>query len=171
MKMFSVSEVIEAYEFDIEMLREDKKNSNRSKLIQRDNLMLQFLRTLPLDMKITAEATVTGYAKLNAGSLAEIVLNYHINKDKNRDYLEKSGGKYDAKRGCIGVEIKLSINGSCYNTPIQERALVYLVNRDGVFMIKADNVEGLLNNKKLPYKYEEGMTEIEYLSRAMGYNK
>lgn len=171
MKMFSVSEVIEAYEFDIEMLREDKKNSNRSKLIQRDMLMLQFLRTLPLDMCITAEATPTGYAKINAGSLTEIILNYHISKDKEKTYLEKSGGKYDAKRGCIGVEIKLSVNGSCYNTPIQERALVYLVNRDGVFMIKADMVDEVSNNKKLPFKYVEGLTEIAYLSRAMGYNK
>ena len=53
MKMFTVSEIIEAYEFDIEMLRADKKNSNRSKLIQRDKMMLQFLATLPEDMKIS----------------------------------------------------------------------------------------------------------------------
>ena len=42
MKVFTVREIIDAYEFDIEMLRADKKNSNRSKLIQRDELMLQF---------------------------------------------------------------------------------------------------------------------------------
>ena len=41
--MFTIKEIIEAYEFDIEMLRADKKNSNRSKLIQRDNLMLQLI--------------------------------------------------------------------------------------------------------------------------------
>ena len=65
MKVFTVREIIDAYEFDIEMLRADKKNSNRSKLIQRDNLMLQFLATLPEDMKISAEQTPTGFAKIN----------------------------------------------------------------------------------------------------------
>lgn len=168
MKMFTVNEIIEAYEFDIEMLKADKKNSNRSKLIQRDNLMLQFLATLPKDMKISAEATPTGYAKINAGSLTEIILDYHITKS-NAKYLEKASGKYDTKRGCIGVEIKLSINGSCYNTPIKERSLVYLVNREGVFMIKADTVAEVLNGTKLPFKAVEGLTRIDYLSKAMGF--
>ena len=87
--MFTVSEIIDAYEFDIEMLRADKKNSNRSKLIQRDNLMLQFLATLSKDMKISAEATPSGYAKINAGSLTEIILDYHITKSGAK-YLEKA---------------------------------------------------------------------------------
>ena len=168
MRKIKVIEVIEAYEFDIEMLRADKKNSNRSKLIQRDKLMLQFLATLPKDMTISAEATPTGYAKINAGSLTEIILDYHITKSEAK-YLEKAGGRYDTKRGCIGVEIKLSINGSCYNTPIKERALVYLVNRDGVFMIKADMVANVLNGTKLPYKACEGLAKIDYLSKAMGF--
>lgn len=169
MKMFTVSEIIEAYEFDIEMLREDKKNSNRSKLIQRDNLMLQFLATLPLDMCITAEATPTGYAKINAGSLTEIILNYHISKDKEKTYLEKSGGKYDAKRGCIGVEIKLSVNGSCYNSPIQDKMLVYLVNRDGVFYIRKADIDTVAPKGKLPFKACEGLTMIKSLTKAMGF--
>jgi hypothetical protein len=168
MKMFTVTEIIDAYNFDIEMLREDKKNSNRSKLIQRDNLMLQFLATLPEDMKISAEATPTGYAKINAGSLTEIILDYHITKSGAK-YLEKASGKYDTKRGCIGVEIKLSINGSCYNTPIKERSLVYLVNRDGVFMIRKDDLDELAPKGKLPFKACEKMTLIKSLTRALGY--
>ena len=38
-------------------------------------------------------------------------------------------------------------------------------------MIKADMVDEVSNNKKLPFKYVEGLTEIAYLSKAMGYNK
>ena len=170
MKIFSVDEIIEAYEFDIEVLRADKSNSNRSKLIQRDKFMLQFLATIPKDMKISAEATPTGYAKINAGSLTEVILDYHITKSEAK-YLEKASGRYDSKRGCIGVEIKLSLNGSCFNTPLKARALVYLVNRDGVFMIKADTVAEVLNGTKLPYKACEGLKRIDYLSRAMGFDK
>lgn len=171
MKMYNVEEVKQAYEFDIEMLKEDKKNSNRSKLIQRDKLMLQFLETIPQNMKISIEGTFTDECKINAGSLTEAILDYHINKGQGIKVLEKASGKYDSKRGCIGVEIKLSINGSCYNSPVKERALVYLVNRDGVFMIKADDVEKVTKNKKLPYTHTEGLTEIEYLSKALGFKK
>ena len=74
MRKIKVIEVIEAYEFDIEMLRADKKNSNRSKLIQRDNLMLQFLATLPKDMKISAEQTPTGFAKSTLEVLPKLSL-------------------------------------------------------------------------------------------------
>ena len=81
MRKIKVIEVIEAYEFDIEMLRADKKNSNRSKLIQRDELMLQFLRTVPKDLYLSCEGTATDSAKLNAGSLTECILNYHLAKE------------------------------------------------------------------------------------------
>lgn len=170
MKKITVSEVKQAYEFDRDMLRLDKKNSNRTKLIQRDELILQFLDTVPEDLRLSCEGTRTDDYKLNAGSLTEMILRYHMSKEKPKE-MEKSGGLYDAKRGCIDVEIKLSINGSCYNIPVQERALVYLVNRDGVYMIKADTVEAVTVKGKLPYKYTEGLVRIGYLSRAMGYDE
>ena len=168
MRKVKVIDIIEAYQFDIECLEQDKKNTNRTKLIQRDKLMLQFLATVPKTLYISAEGTPTDSAKVNAGSLTECIVKYHLAKADLKE-VEKSGGLYDTKRGCIDVEIKLSVNGSCYNTPIKERALVYLVNRDGVFMIKADTVAEVLNGTKLPYKAVEGLTRIDYLSRAMGF--
>lgn len=168
MRKIKVIEVIEAYEFDIEMLRADKKNSNRSKLIQRDELMLQFLRTVPENLYLSCEGTATDSAKLNAGSLTECILNYHLAKEPVKE-VAKAGGLYDTKRGCIDVEIKLSINGSCYNSPIQDKMLVYLVNRDGVFMIKKANLDSVLNKGKLPFKACEGLTIIKSLTEKMGY--
>ena len=168
MRKIQVTEVIEAYEFDIEMLRADKKNSNRSKLIQRDMLMLQFLRTVPKDLYISCEGTPTDGAKLNAGSLTECILNYHREKEPCQE-VAKAGGSYDTKRGCIDVEIKLSVNGSCYNTPIQNKMLVYLVNRDGVFYIKKTDIDTVAPKGKLPFKACEGLTMIKSLSKAMGF--
>lgn len=169
MRKVKIIEVIKAYEEDIEILREDKKNSNRSKLIQRDELMLQFLRTVPADMYISCERTFTGEAKLNAGSLTECILNYHIEGDPEVKTLQKSGGVFDARRGCIDVEIKLSVNGSCYNTPIKDEMLVYLVNRDGVFYIKKADIEAVAPKGKLPFKSCEGLTMIKSLTKKMGY--
>lgn len=168
MRKVKAREVIEAYEFDIEMLRLDKKNTNRSKLIQRDMLMLQFLSTVPENLYFSCEGTPTDNAKLNAGSLTECILNYHLHKENNKE-MEKSGGLYDTKRGCIDVEIKLSVNGSCYNTPIQDKTLIYLVNRDGVFMIKKNDIDSVAPKGKLPFKACEGLTIIKSLTKAMGF--
>lgn len=168
MRKVKVIDVISAYEFDIEMLREDKKNSNRTKLIQRNELMLQLLRTLPENMLLNCEGTPTDSLKLNAGSLTELVVKYHLGKTDGKE-LEKSGGLYDVKRGCIDVEIKLSVNGSCYNTPIKDKMLIYLVNRDGVFMIRKADIDTVAPKGKLPYKACEGITLIKSLSKALGY--
>lgn len=168
MRKIKVIEVIEAYEFDIEMLKADKKNSNRSKLIQRDKLMLQFLRTVPEDLYLSCEGTATDGAKLNAGSLTECILNYHREKEPVKE-VAKAGGLYDTKRGCIDVEIKLSVNGSCYNTPIQNKTLVYLVNRDGVFYIRKADIDTVAPKGKLPFKACEGLTMIKSLTKAMGF--
>lgn len=171
MRKIKVSEIKQAYEFDIEMLRQDKKNSNRSKLIQRDKLMLQMLDTVPADLYISAEGTPTDSAKINAGSLAECLLKYHMSKEK-ASAVEKSGGAYDAKRGCVDVEIKLSINGSCYNTPVKDEMLVYLINRDGVFMIKKSEIASIINKKGiLPHKEWDGAKHIKSLEKALGYNR
>lgn len=169
MRKIKVIEVIEAYEFDIEMLKADKKNSNRSKLIQRDELMLQFLHTVPENLYLSCEGTATDSAKLNAGSLTECILNYHLAKEPCKE-VAKSGGLYDTKRGCIDVEIKLSVNGSCYNTPIQDKMLVYLVNRDGVFMVRKADIDAVAPKGKLPFKACEGLTMIKSLTKAMGFN-
>lgn len=168
MRKIKVIEVIEAYEFDIEMLRADKKNSNRSKLIQRDMLMLQFLNTVPKDLYLSCEGTATDGAKLNAGSLTECILNYHLAKEPIKE-VAKAGGLYDTKRGCIDVEIKLSVNGSCYNSPIQDKMLVYLVNRDGVFYIRKADIDTVAPKGKLPFKACEGLTMIKSLTEKMGF--
>lgn len=162
-----VTDVIEAYEADNEYLRNDKKNTNRSKLIQRNNLMLQFLRTVPEDLRISCEGTISNHYKLNAGSLTECILRYHMNKEKPTE-ISKNGGRFDGKQGCIDVEIKLSVNGSCYNTPIENPSLVYLVNRDGVYSVRKADIEALPPKAKLPFF--GGGRKIEWLSKAMGYD-
>ena len=164
----TVKEIKKIYLDEILDLRDDKKNTNRTKLIQRNNLMVQFLNTVPNDLVIDAEGTPSNPDKVNAGSLTECILRYHMAKGTMKE-IAKSGGLCDAKRGCINVEIKLSINGSCYNSPIREKMLIYLVNRDGVYMVRVSEIDDLAPNGKLPYKEWENATRIDYLSEAMGF--
>ena len=69
------------------------------------------------------------------------------------------------------VEIKLSVNGSCYNTPIKDKMLVYLVNRDGVFMVRKADIDTVAPKGKLPYKEWEGAKRIKSLEKALGFIK
>lgn len=170
MRKIQVTDIIKAYQSEINRLEKDTKNTNRTKLIQRDKLMLQFLATVPETLYISAEGTHKDSEKINAGSLTECIVKYHLKKADLKE-VEKSGGLYDTKRGCIDVEIKLSVNGSCYNTPIAEPMLIYLVNREGVFMIRKCEIDDLAPNGKLPYKEWEGATHIKTLEKALGFIK
>jgi hypothetical protein len=175
MKM-TVATAISAYEFDIEMLRADKKNSNRTKLIQRDALMLQFLRTMPADLVLGCEGTPYDNEKPNAGSLAEIALRYHFANNEEVRAMEKSGGDADMRyKNGRGIEIKLSVNGSCYNTPVREIMTVYLINRDGVYIVPKTALEAMLeDSKKLPQTADkaleyEGVKLHKTLTKALGF--
>ena len=165
-----VKDIIQAYEFDIEVRSADKKDTNRTKMVQRDRLMLQFLRTVPENLRISCEGTPSDPSKLNAGSLTECIINYHLAKADIKE-ISKNGGKFDAKRGCIDVEIKLSVNQSCYNTKIKSPSLIYLVNRDGVFMVRKAEIETLIDHKgRLPYDKWEGAKMVKFLTKALGYD-
>ena len=172
MRKVKVIDIIQAYEADNEFLEMERKqhirNTNRTKIVQRNNLMLQFLKTVPETLYISAEGTPTDNAKINAGSLTECIVKYHLAKSPLKE-VEKSGGLYDTKRGCIDVEIKLSVNGSCYNTPIADPMLIYLVNREGVFMVRKHEIDEVAPKGKLPYTGWDGATHIKSLEKALGY--
>jgi hypothetical protein len=174
MEKKTVAIIMEAYEKDFAILKQKdatnrlnkKVDSNTVRLMQRDKMMLDFLKTVPSDLVIDAEGTPADRNKVNAGSLTECILRYHMAKNKPEE-ISKSGGLFDAKRGCIDVEIKLSLNGSCFNTPIKEKSLLYLVNNEGVFMVKKSEIDVITTNGKLPYKEWDGAERIDWLDKLM----
>lgn len=174
MEKKTVAIIMEAYEKDYSILKQKdatnrankKVDSNTVRLMQRDKMMLDFLKTVPNDLVIDAEGTPADRNKVNAGSLTECILRYHMAKGQMQE-IAKSGGLCDAKRGCIDVEIKLSLNGSCFNTPIANPMLIYLVNRDGVFMVRKSEIDDLAPKGKLPFTEWEGAEHIEWLEKVM----
>lgn len=173
--MFTVREVITAYLDDATAVLECKTDSNRTKKAQRDRLMVQMLRTLPEDLGLSCEGTAIDPAKLNAGSLAEMIVRYHY-EGRAVSVLEKSGGVYDLiTRKGEPIEIKLSLNGVCYNTPITRPCRVWLVNRDGVYSIPVRVlVDMLAVSKRLPQTHDavmywEEVERLDALSLALGF--
>jgi hypothetical protein len=73
-----------------------------------------------------------------------------------------------------GIEIKLSLNGSCYNTPIHQPMRIYLANRDGVYIIEKKDIDEVIatygKSGHLPFTKYEGAKLHKTLSRALGYN-
>jgi hypothetical protein len=174
--MFTVREVITAYLDDATAVLECKTDSNRTKKAQRDRLMVQFLRTLPEEIGLACSGTAIDPAKLNAGLLAEMVLAYHYNGKPSVKVLAPSGGLLDLVTAeGEEVEIKLSINGVCYNTPVARPSRVWLVNRDGVYSIPSEVVAIMTATKKvLPQTHTAvtafvGVERLDALSLALGF--
>lgn len=182
MAIFNRNEAIRGYESNAKELqlnlndkyrsKDNKKNDKR--LLQRDLLMLQFLHTIPESATLSGAITASSKEKMNAGALAEMVFNYH-HKSTKSERLAISGGDYDGLNGCISYEVKLCVNGSCYNTALKEAKSTYLITADGVFFIPKAVSMAMVNAKGIfPYKKDiilsfEGVRLVKSVSVKMGF--
>ena len=154
-----------------------KTNSNYTKKRTRYAMMLQLLRTLPNDFVIDCEpASKDNPDEPNAGSLLEITTHYAYAKIPDLMELAKSGGTADiTMKNGRGIEIKLSLDGMTYNTPIHEPMRVYLANRDGVYIIEKKDIDYIIStygkSGHLPYKhYDDAKMRLHKgLTKALGY--
>ena len=182
MAIFNRNEAIKGYEENAKELRlnlnekyrskDSKKNDKR--LLQRDELMLQLLRSIPESVTLSGAVTASSKEKLNAGVLAEMIFNYHHKSTKN-ERLAVAGGDYDGLNGCISYEVKLCVNGSCYNTALKEPKTVYLVTGEGVYFIPKAVSMQMVNAKGIfPYNADkilafEGVRLVKSVSIKMGF--
>ena len=177
--MFTVKQVINAYQEDLTAVLENKSDSNRTKKAQRDRVLIQILNTLPQKLKLSANGTAIDPQKLNAGEVVEIAVRYHFDKAvQTAKTLSVMGGQADLLRqNGSGIEVKLCLNGCCYNTPVKRLMTVYLVTSTGVYLIpKKPLTEMLENSAKLPYKEEalleyDGVRKLKALSLALGFTE
>lgn len=154
-----------------------KTNSNYTKKACRYRMMLRFLSVLPDDFIIDCEpASSKNPDEPNAGSLLEIVVKYLYNKNPEVMELSKSAGTADINmRNGRGIEIKLSLDGMTYNTPIHTPMRVYLANRDGVYIIEKKDIQDVIDTYgkqgHLPYtECNDSRVRLhKTLSRALGY--
>jgi hypothetical protein len=170
-------ELIPVIEAKLEYWRYRKNNSNYTKKVCRYSMMLQFLSVLPRDFVIDCEpASRDNPDEPNAGSLLEITAKYFYADDPDIMELSKSAGTADlTMRNGRGIEIKLSLDGMTYNTPIHEPMRVYLANRDGVYIIEKKDIDYIIDtygrSGHLPYKHcdDEKMRLHKGLTKALGY--
>lgn len=175
--LFIAKNLIEVYTEKISYVSGTKvKNTNYSKQIQRYEYLRQFVRTLPENFVIDCEyCSRKNSDEPNAGALLEIVMAYHYNKNPEVMEGTKSAGTFDLKmKNGRGIEVKLSLNGSCYNTPITTPVRVYLANRDGVYIIEKNEIDAVIEeygkSGNLPYTAYKNAKLHKGLSRALGYN-
>ena len=154
-----------------------KSNSNYTKKRTRYAIMLQLLRTLPDDFIIDCEpASRDNPDEPNAGSLIEIVVHYHYSKNPLLMEMAKSASTADIymKNG-RGIEVKLSLDGMTYNTRINNPMRVYLVNRDGVYIIEKKDIDYVISTYgkqgHLPYTHfnDSAMKLHKGLTKALGF--
>ena len=154
-----------------------KGNTNYTKKRTRYAMMLQLLRTLPDSFIIDCEcASRDNPDEPNAGSLVEIVVHYHYSKNPSLFEMAKSASMADIymKNG-RGIEVKLSLDGMTYNTRINNPMRIYLVNRDGVYIIEKKDIEYIISTYgkqgHLPYTHfdDSAMKLHKGLTRALGF--
>lgn len=156
-----------------------KSCTNYTKKRARYAMMLQLLKTLPDNFVIECEcASKDNPDEPNAGSLIEIVVHYHFSKNPSLMEMCKSARMADiyTKNG-IGIEVKLSLDGMTYNTRINNPMRIYLVNRDGVYIIEKKNIDYVISTYgkqgHLPYTHfdDEKMRLHKGLTKALGFIK
>ena len=153
------------------------KNTNYAKKMTRYAMLLQFVSTLPDDFIIDCEiASAKNPDEPNAGSLLEIVMRYAYGKNPELMEIAKSGGTADiTMKNGRGIEIKLSLDGMTYNTPISEPMRIYLANRDGIYIIEKNDINYIIDTYgkqgHLPYKHcnDAKMKLHKGLTKALGY--
>jgi hypothetical protein len=103
-------------------------------------------------------------------------MHYAYAKDPDIMELAKSAGAADiTMKNGRGIEIKLSLDGMTYNTPLHEPMRVYLANRDGVYIIEKKDIDYIIatygKSGHLPYKHynDEKMRLHKGLTKALGY--
>ena len=150
--LFVKEKLIKTFQEDMQEVLADKKNTNRTKIAQRDRYVIAMLETLPDGFVLDCEPTPKNPEKANAGSVIEIIANFWLNK--NPDAMEgvKTTGVADAHRGTRAYEIKLNLNGSCYNTKLQRAMWTIVFTTEGIYKIPASVIMSLVNARGiLPY--------------------
>ena len=152
-------------------------DTNYTKKRTRYAIMLQLLRTLPDDFIIDCEcASNKNPDEPNAGSLIEIVVHYHYSKNPSLLEMAKSASMADIyMRNGRGIEVKLSLDGMTYNTRINNPMKIYLVNRDGVYIIEKKDIDYVISTYghrgHLPYTHfdDNAMKLHKGLTKALGF--
>lgn len=174
---FYANELIKLYNEKISYWNGRITNSNYTKKVCRYSMLLQYVSILPTDFVIDCEiASSKNPDEPNAGSLLEIVMRYAYGKNPEIMEIAKSGGTADiTMKNGRGIEIKLSLDGMTYNTPIHEPMRIYLANRDGVYVIEKKDIEYIIitygKSGHLPYRHhdDEKMRLHKGLTKALGY--
>ena len=168
----TVKELKEVFASDIEIVLANKKDTNRTKTAQRNRLAIQFLNALPDDFIIVGDRVPTDFLRLNFGSMTEIIIRalYALEKNPAIRRMTKSSDDFDITIGGKKYEIKTCINGSYYNTKVNNDRGIILVASDGVYYLPKDIKDSYINHRGLlPYKNVEAKhyTKIE---RLLGYD-
>lgn len=135
-------------------------DTNANKRIRKYNLAINLLRQIPANIRLEAEATKFAGA-YNIGTLGECIIKAVADDFKQGEYKKAIHGA-DIVIGRTRYEIKLSLSSYCICTALRaddngKYRPTILINGDGIWRIKADEVEDYLTDTgALPWHGECG---------------
>ena len=135
-------------------------DTNANKRIRKYCLAVNLLRQVPANIRLEAETTKFEGA-YNIGTLGECIIKAVADDFKHDEYRKAIHGA-DMVIGRVRYEVKLSLSSYCICTPLKaddngKYRPTILINGDGIWRIKADEVEDYLNDRgSLPWHGECG---------------
>ena len=135
-------------------------DTNANKRIRKYNLAINLLKQVPANIRLEAEVTKFAGA-YNIGTLGECIIKAVADDFKHGEYKKAVHGA-DMTIGRVRYEVKLSLSSYCICTPLKtddngKYRPTILINGDGIWRIKADEVEKYLTKTgALPWQGECG---------------
>ena len=154
----SVKELQNLYIVELKRLNENNLNkignrSNNNGAIHKCNYVIYLLDSLASDTILSVEGcrgdmVIRDFCLSNSGSVVECIVKAILDHNKSNEYCKAwLDSENDCKNGCMAWEVKASLDSHYKCTPATNGKITVLINRSGVSIIKASEVENYTDSK------------------------
>lgn len=133
-------------------LKQVGNRSNNNAQIHKCNYVIYLLDSLKSDTMLEVEGCrgdmiIRDFCLTNSGSVVECIINCILDHNEKGYYCKQwLDSQCDAKNGCIGWEIKASLDSHFKCTPAKDR-LTVLLNKSGISIIKGCDISNYTDSK------------------------
>ena len=154
----SVKELQNLYNNELKRLNYNNLNkignrSNNNGSIHKCNYVIYLLDSLTSDTILNVEGcrgdmVIREFCLTNSGSVVECIVKAILDHNKNNEYCKAwLDSENDCKNGFMAWEVKASLDSHFKCTPAKNGKITVLINRSGVSIIKASEVENYTDSK------------------------
>lgn len=178
-----VEDIISLYQDEIKRLEYNNlykigNRTNNNGGLHKCRYAIYLLCALKPDTILTVEGCwgdmqIRDFCLTNTGSIVEAIIKAILDHEKNAEYIKAWNiAEADAVNGCMGWEIKATLDSHFKSTPATGNRVTVLINRSGVSIIRKKDVAKCVGkNGRLPATGLFGNRDnfmVAYLEKMLG---